>query len=250
MRSSVVLLRDVTAAEVSHSHYADRLEFVRHRGLRQAFQALNPGLLICHPDTFHIRYANAAARAILDLEEAAFPVRLPEAITMTRQEEFCETERRTVACYQTSIESATHDVRAFPVYAPGSQNKVDSVLVVIREYNDVSWSLFEMLDRLPIAVASVTGDADDIRYINRRALTELHALKNKPLLWRSSVLTADTQLTEALKGLLAQAPEGGEGRGEVMVGRTRADMHFARLSANDDSRLIYWDPRGFDPTHH
>lgn len=248
MRSSVVLLRNVTA-EVSH--YADRLESVRHRGLRQAFQALNPGLLICHPDTFHICYANAAARAILDLEEAAFPVRLPEAITMTRQEEFCEAERRTVACYQTTIDSATHDVRAFPVYAPGTQNKVDSVLVVIREYNDVSWSLFEMLDRLPIAIAAVGGE-EDIRYINRRALTELHALKAKPFLWRNGATApkAETQLVESLKGLLAQAPEAGEGRNEVVVGRARVDMHFARLGANDDSRLIYWDPRGLDPTRH
>lgn len=247
MRSSVVLLRDVTAAEVSH--YADRLENVRHRGLRQAFQALNPGMLICHPDTFHIRYANAAARAILDLEDSSFPVRLPEAITMTRQEEFCETERRTVACYQTGIESDTHDVRAYPVYAPGSSNKVDAVLVVIREYNDVSWSLFEMLDRLPIAIAAVVGDADDIRYVNRRALAELHA-KGKPFLWRGSALKADTQLADALKGLLAQAPEGGEGRGEVVVGRVRVDMHFARLGADDNSRLLYWDPRGVDPTSH
>ena len=213
MRSSAVLLRDVTAEVV---HYADRLESVRHRGLRQAFQALNPGLLICHPDTFQIRYANAAARAILDLEDATFPVRLPEALTMTRQEEYCEAERRTVACYQTKIDTGTHDVRAFPVYAQGTSNQVESVLVVIREYNDVSWSLFEMLDRLPIAIAAITGDVDDIRYINRRALTEIHGLKGKSLLnKRNPVVTADTQLSEGLKGIAQQAPQGGEGCTEV-----------------------------------
>ena len=247
MRSSVVLLRSATA-EVSH--YADRLESVRHRGLRQAFQALNPGLLICHPDTFHIRYANAAAREILDLEGTEFPARLPEALTMTRQEEFCEAERRTVTCYQTAIESDTHDVRAYPVYAPGAHNKVESVLVVIREYNDVSWSLFEMLDRLPIAIAAVSGEVDDIRYVNRRALAELHSLKAKPLLKRGNSLTADTQISEALRGILAQAPQAGEGRTDAVIGRTHADVHFARLGDNDDSRLLYWDPRGFDIARH
>jgi len=246
MRSSVVLLRDVTAEVV---HYADRLESVRHRGLRQAFQELNPGLLICHPDTFQVRYANAAARAILNLEDATFPVRLPEALTMTRQEEYCEAERRTVACYQTSIDTGTHDVRAFPVYAQGASNQVESVLVVIREYNDVSWSLFEMLDRLPIAIAAVTGDVDDIRYINRRALTEIHALKGKPLLKRNAV-TADTQLTEGLKSVVQHAPEGGEGRTEAHLGRTLVDLHVSQLGANDGSRLFYWDPRGLEPTRH
>ena len=249
MRSSAVLLRDVTAEVV---HYADRLESVRHRGLRQAFQALNPGLLICHPDTFQIRYANAAARAILDLEDATFPVRLPEALTMTRQEEYCEAERRTVACYQTVIDNGTHDVRAFPVYAPGTSNQVESVLVVIREYNDVSWSLFEMLDRLPIAIAAVTGDVDDIRYINRRALMEIHALKGngKSLLKRNIAVTADTQLTEGLKGIVQQAPEGGEDVSEVQIGRTRVDLRTSQLGANDGARLLYWDPRGIDPTRH
>ena len=247
MRSSAVLLRDVTADVV---HYADRLESVRHRGLRQAFQALNPGLLICHPDTFQIRYANAAARAILDLEKATFPVRLPETLTMTRQEEYCEAERRKVACYQTKIDNGTHDVRAFPVYAQGASNQVESVLVVIREYNDVSWSLFEMLDRLPIAIAAITGDADDIRYVNRRALTEIHALKGKSLLKRNAPVTADTQLTEGLKSVAHQGPAEGEGRSEALVGRTRVDLHVSRLGGNDSSRLLYWDPRGIEPRHH
>jgi hypothetical protein len=248
MRSSAVLLRDATAEVV---HYADRLESVRHRGLRQAFQALNPGLLICHPDTFQVRYANASARAILDLENVTFPVRLPEVLTMARQEEYCEAERRTVACYQTSIESGTHDVRAFPVYTPGSTHQVESVLVVLREYNDVSWSLYEMLDRLPIAIAAITGQVDDIRYLNRRALAELHAVKGfKALLKRGAPATADTQLTEALIGVAEQAPEAGEGRAEVQVGRSRVDMHFSRLGANDGSRLLYWDPRGLDPVRH
>jgi PAS domain-containing protein len=247
MRSgAIVLLRDVTA-EVAH--YADRFESVRHRGLRQAFQALNPGLLICHPDTFHVRYANAAAREILELADAAFPCRLPDALTMTRQEEYCEAEGRYVACYQTSIDNGTHDVRAFPVYASGSSNQVDSVLVVIRSYDDVSWSLFEMLDKLPIAVSSL-GDDGDVRYINRRALTEIYTLYKQRALRRGTPATADTLLAETLAGFLGQAPESGEGCTEVQVGRSKVDMHFARLGEADNSRLLYWDSRHTGSTWH
>jgi PAS domain len=244
MRSGAVMLRDVTAEVV---HHADRFDAVRHRGLRQAFQALNPGLLICHPDTFQIQYANAAARAILDIEHPIFPARLPECLTMTRQEEYCEAERRKVACYQTAIDNATHDVRAFPVYSQDDKNAVECVLVVIREYNDVSWSLFEMLDRLPIAVAAVTGEVADVRYINRRALREIYALKAKSVRRHAR---ADHRIEDALHGFLAKAPQAGEGCSEVIVGRTKVDMHFSRLGANDGARLLYWDPRGVSASWH
>lgn len=242
MRAGAVLLRDVTS-EVAH--YADRLESVRHRGLRQAFQALNPGLLICHPDTFQIRYANAAARQILDLDASTFPVRLPEGLTMTRQEEYCEAESRYVPCYQSSIDNETYDVRAFPVYAQSSNHEVVAVLVVIREYNDVSWSLFEMLDKLPVSVAAVTGE--DVRYINRRAVAEIYGSKAKNLIKRGAPVTAETFISEALQGFSAQAPESGEGIAEVQVGRSKVDMHFSKLGANDGSRLLYWDSRVSTP---
>jgi len=237
MRLGAVLLREEPA---TIAHYADRFESVRHRGLRQAFQALNPGLLICHPDTFQVLYANSAARDILDIKNAHFPLRLPDALTMTRQEEYCEAENRYVACYRTEIDNATHDVRAFPVYAPGSSNEVISVLVVIRHYNDVSWSLFEMLDKLPIAVAAITGD--DVRYINRRALTEIYGQKNHARR-RGTPAAADKLIAESLASFIRQAPQAGEGQSEVQLGRAKVDMNFSRLGSDDGARLLYWDSR-------
>lgn len=230
--------------------YVGRFEGTRHRGLRQAFQALNPGLLICHPDTFHIRYANAAATSILDLDDGRGPRRIPDTLKVTRQEEYCETERRYVACFRTEFDSDTHDVRALPVYTAGG--RVDSVLVVIRDYSDVSWSLFEMLDRIPIAVAAVEGAVDDVRYINRTALKEIYGLRAHGKQRRVPPGKADRLLHAALSGYLHHAPEAGEGQAEVLVGRTKVDMHFARLNDGepDGACLLYWDPRGSDPIRH
>jgi hypothetical protein len=227
---------------------AARLEGVRHRGLRQAFQSLRPGLLVCHPDTFQVRYANAAARAILGLEQALIPVPLPGVISMTRQEEYVATERRHVACYRVEIDDPRHDARALPVYLPSGQ--VDCVLVVIRNYNDVSWSLFEMLDRLPMAIAALEGEEGDVRYINRIALREIYSLKGHGLLKRSG-RKGDPLIGETLLGVLRQVPPAGEGRHEVVVGRTKVDMHVADLGEGDDtSRLLYWDPRTLPATWH
>lgn len=244
MTLGAALYRDETAVS---PHYADRVDGVRHRGLRQAFQALKPGLLICHPDTFHIRYANAAAKSILGLDGTELPCRMPDTLKVTRQEEYCETERRHVACFRTELDDDSHDVRAFPVYTAGGQ--VDSVLIVLRDYNDVSWALFEMLDRIPIAVAAVEGDADDVRYINRTALMEIYGLRSQGRQRRAGPAKADRQLHVALAGYLNQTPVEGEGQAQVQVGRTKVDMHFARLNQvegeteNESACLLYWDPR-------
>jgi hypothetical protein len=245
MSLGAVLFRDdsndATAA-------ATRLTTVRHRGLRQAFQALKPGLLVCHPDTYQVRYANAAAREILALKEARAPLPLPDVITMTRQEEYVLAERRHIACYRVEIDDPRHDARALPVYLPNGQ--VDCVLLVIRNYNDVSWSLFEMLDRLPMAIAALTGDHGDVRYINRMALREIYSLKGHGLLRRSS-RKADLLIGETLLGFLRQVPEATDGRHEVVVGRSKVDMHFAQLGeAGEMTRLLYWDPRCQPQTWH
>ncbi|MFO1187849.1 MAG: hypothetical protein U1E87_10630 [Alphaproteobacteria bacterium] len=68
--------------------------------------------------------------------------------------------RSVVACYRVEIDDPRHDARALPVYLPNGQ--VDCVLVVIRNYNDVSWSLFEMLDRLPVASPRPTRTSQDL----------------------------------------------------------------------------------------
>jgi len=226
---------------------AARLESVRHRGLRQAFQSLRPGLLVCHPDTFQVRYANAAAREILGLEDVKAPVPLPSVISMTRQEEYIANEKRHVACYRVEIDDPRHDARALPVYLNNGQ--VDCVLVVIRNYNDVSWSLFEMLDRLPMAIAALQGEGD-VRYINRMALREIYSLRGQGLLKRSG-RKSDPFLGETLLGVLRQVPGAGEGRHEVVVGRSKVDMHVAELGEGEDtSRLLYWDPRSLPTTWH
>jgi hypothetical protein len=238
MSLGAVLLRDDPTSPAAS---AARLESVRHRGLRQAFQALKPGLLVCHPDTHQIRYANSAAREILRIEHARWPARLPEKVNMTRQEEYVPVERRHVACYRVEMDDDKHDARALPVYT--ASGHVDSVLVVIRNYNDVSWSLFEMLDRLPMAIAALTEERGDVRYINRMALREIYSLRGQGLM-RRPARKADPLIEETLLGFVRQAPEPSDGRHEILVGRTKVDMHFARLGdAEEASRLIYWDPR-------
>ena len=165
MGLGAVLFRDVS---IPPEGAAARLESVRHRGLKQAFQALRPGLLVCHPDTYQVRYANQAAREFLGLGDSNRVIDLPDALTITRQQEFVPAERRHMACYRVEIEDARYDGRAFPVYAANGQ--AEAVLIVIRDYNDVSWSLFEMLDRLPMAIAAIDNLSGDVRYINRIAL--------------------------------------------------------------------------------
>lgn len=246
MSLGAVLLRDDTNTAAAST---ERLENVRHRGLRQAFQALRPGLLVCHPDTFQVRYANEAARKILGMEHAHWPWRLPETVTMTRQEEYVATEKRRLACYRVEINDGRHDARALPVYLANGQ--VDCVLVVIRNYNDVSWSLFEMLDRLPMAIAALTEDNGDVRYINRMALREIYSLRGQGLL-RRPAKKSDPLIEETLLSLVRQAPEKSEGRHEVSVGRAKVEMHFSRLGeeANSKARLLYWDPRSAPLTWH
>lgn len=244
MSLGAVLFRDDSKDAVQS---AARLESVRHRGLRQAFQSLRPGLLVCHPDTFQVRYANQAAREILGLEDVKAPVPLPGVVSMTRQEEYVATEKRHVACYRVEIDDPRHDARALPVYLPNGQ--VDCVLVVIRNYNDVSWSLFEMLDRLPMAIAALQGEGD-VRYINRMALREIYSLKGQGLFARSA-RKSDPHLGETLQSFLKQVPEAGDGRHEVAVGRSKVDMHIAQLGEGEDtSRLLYWDPRSLPATWH
>jgi hypothetical protein len=241
---AVLFHDDVSDVAVSTA----RLESVRHRGLRQAFQALKPGLLVCHPDTFQIRYANAAAREILGIEQTQFPWRLPDAVTMTCQQEYVAAEKRHVACYRVEINDGCHDARAFPVYH--ANGTVDCVMVVIRNYNDVSWSLFEMLDRLPMAIAALTEDQGDVRYINRMALREIYSLRGQGLLKRPA-RKADPLIEETLLGLLRQTPGGSEGCQAVTLGRGKVDMHFARLGeAGEAARLLYWDPRVAPLTWH
>ncbi len=245
MSLGAVLFRD-DSSNVAES--TARLESVRHRGLRQAFQALKPGLLVCHPDTFQIRYANAAAREILGIEHAHWPWRLPEAVTMTRQEEFVASEKRHLACYRVEINDGRHDARAFPVYH--ANGAIDCVLVVIRNYNDVSWSLFEMLDRLPMAIAALREDGGDVRYINRMALREIYSLRGQGLL-RRPARKADPLIEETLHGLLRQVPAATEGHLEVSIGRGKVDMHFARLGETGQAaKLLYWDPRPAPLTWH
>lgn len=245
MSLGAVLLRDDSNnVEVSTA----RLESVRHRGLRQAFQALKPGLLVCHPDTFEIRYANSAAREILGIAHTHFPWRLPDSVTMTRQQEYVATEKRHLSCYKVEINDGKHDARALPVYNPNGS--VDCVLVVIRNYNDVSWSLFEMLDRLPMAIAALTEDKGDVRYINRMALREIYSLRGQGLMKRPA-RKSDPLIEETLLNLLRQTPVASEGVHAVTVGRGKVDMHFARLGEPSDSaRLLYWDPRVAPLTWH
>lgn len=237
MSLGAVLYSDVSTEPV---HYVDRFEKVRHRGLRQAFEAINPGLLICHPDTFQIRYANEAGRKILGLESDHWPRRLPDIMTMTRQEEYCEAEGRYVACYNVKIDNDLNDVRALPVY--DAAGKVESVMVVIRDYNDVSWSLFEMLDRLPIAVAAVNKETGNVRYVNRRALREIYSQRTQQRSKRCKTQTADQLIENTISSWLSHGPENGAGVAEVQVGKSRVDMHFADLG-EDSTTLIYWDSR-------
>jgi hypothetical protein len=102
-------------------------------------------------------------------------------------------------------------------------------------------------------VAAVEGAVDDVRYINRTALREIYGLRAQSKHRRSSG-KADRHLHDALASYLSQAPDTGEGQAEVLVGRTKVDMHFARLNdgevEGDGACLLYWDPRGSDPIRH
>jgi hypothetical protein len=238
MGTGAALFRDVSTPPEGA---AARLESVRHRGLKQAFQALRPGLMVCHPDTYQVRYANQAARAFVGLGDVKRVSDLPDQLTVTRQQEFVPSDRRHLACYRVEVSDPRFDSRALPVYSANGQ--AEAVLIVLRDYNDVSWSLFEMLDRLPMAIAAVDSHSGDVRYINRIALREVYALRSPGLLKRVP-RRQDTVLEETLLGLLRQTPDASEGCQEVTLGRSRVDLHYSRLGENESTtRLIYWDPR-------
>ena len=225
------------------AHFADRVDTARHRGMKNALQALRPGLLICDPVSFDIRYANDAAREALDLEVTRFPVRLPEQLSLIREEDDRGRRRTEVPVYRAELDGDDKDARAVPVYS--ADGRVESVMVVIRDYAGISWSLFEMLDKLPIAVVAVSEDGRDVRYINRTAVREIFAGRAGAKARR----TGKGVIGDTVAGWWKQAPADGEGRAVVSAGKLKLDMHFSRLVSDEGepARLVYWDARVQEP---
>ena len=221
---------------------AERIDTARHRGMKNALQALRPGLLICDPDTFEIRYANESACDLLGIEDRRFPTRVPKRFTLSRQEENHGDRRSKFSFFRAEIDGDDSDVRAVPVFS--ATGKTQAVIVTIRDYQGISWSMFEMLDRMPIAVVAVSADGRDVRYINRTAVREIYAGRAGGRPRR----TGRGLIGDTVHGWWRSAPDTGEGRAEINAGRLKLDMHFANLDGEEGldgekARLVYWDAR-------
>lgn len=231
---------DARSGETS-SEFVGRVDTARHRGMKNALQALRPGLLVCDPVSFKVLFANETAREILGFHDTKLPAALPDGLTITRMEESGLAQRKGVAFFKGEIDGEPQDVRVVPVY--GVDGEVQTLLVTIRDYEGISWSLFEMLDRLPIAVVALSPEGNDVRYINRTAVREMSAGRAGVKARRGG--RGQDLLSETIALWLKHMPADGEGSVELPAGRMAIDLHFSRLMSEEGepAKLIYWDSR-------